>query len=249
VDVALIKPCVACIGPQEEKHRGATCYALAVEYLRTGASAAVATAVLGEWASRCAQPPRASHPFTGRDVASAVKGVVCKQKSTGLRGHGCKQGPLREACPYGGGDAGMALCPYIQRNKRPPKRDRITTLLGAYNLARAHRPGSGWRPGQVIRRRFLMMVIGALEAAKGHAGVELITSGRELSYVTGCDRRTVTRDLRAMAAARWIEYTPGLSRGDQQRGPARGARIRRLLPGEWAVAQVKTIFHGAEEAE
>jgi hypothetical protein len=249
VDVALIKPCVACIGPQEEGHRGAVCYALAVEYLRTGASPDVVTAVLGEWAGRCAQPPRAREAFTARDVASAIKGAVQKQKTVGLRGHGCKRGVLGEMCPYGGGERGMAVCPYIRRNRRPPKRDRITTLLGTHNLARAHKPGPGWKPGQTVRRRYLLIVIGALETAKGQAGVELITSSRELAYAAGYERSTVRRDLKAMAAAGWIEYTPGLSRKDQGQGLARGARIRRLLPGEWAVAQVKTIFPGAEKVE
>jgi len=92
-------------------------------------------------------------------------------------------------------------------------------------------------------------VIGALETAKGQAGVELITSSRELAYAAGYDHSTVRRDLKAMAAAGWIEYTPGLSRKDQGQGLARGARIRRLLPSEWAVAQVKTIFPGAEKVK
>jgi hypothetical protein len=248
-DIALIKPCVACIGPQEEGCRGAVCYVLAVEYLRTGAPPEVVTAILGEWASRCFQPPRASHSFTPRDVASIVKSVVQKHKTVELRGYGCKRGTLRDACPYGGGERGMAVCPYIRRNRRPPKRDRIATLLGAYNLARAHKPGVGWKPSQTLRRRYLMMVIGALEAAKGWAGVELITSGRELECAVGCSRSTVYGDLRAMAAAGWIEYTPGLSRTHQGGGLPRGARTRRLLPVEWAAAQVKAIFQGAEEVE
>jgi hypothetical protein len=94
-----------------------------------------------------------------------------------------------------------------------------------------------------------MMVIGALEAAKGCAGVELITSGRELEYAAGYSRRTVYRDLRAMAAAGWIKYIPGLSRKHQGGSLARGARICRLLPGEWAAAQVRAVFPGAEELE
>jgi len=227
--VEVIKPCVANIGPQAEGRRSEFAHILAVELLRAGASPLKVAAYLGYWAERCEQPPKASHAFTLRDLESTLKSATKKQETEGLRGYGCR-GPLAEFCPYG--EADRLRCPYISRNRRPLRRDKITTLLGAFNLAKAHRAPADWKPSVVFRRRFLHMAIGALEAAKGYAGGELITSLQELEYQTGISRSTLRRDLEAMAAAGWLSFTPGLSRREKGELPARGAALRRLLPGE-----------------
>jgi hypothetical protein len=243
-----IKPCVGNIPPQSEGTRGLYCHLLAVELLRAGASSRVAAAYLGDWIERCDQPPKARHAFTLRDLESTLKSVERRKSQDGLRGYGCR-GPLAEYCPYGPVEKGR--CPSISRNRRPPKREKITTLLGAFNLAKAHAIPEQWKPGVIVRRRFLLIGIGALESAKGYAGTQLLTSMRELAYQTGISRSTLRRDLEAMADAGWISFTPGVSR--REKGTlARGARIRRLLPGDAKEAELARLnaiveaFPGAE---
>lgn len=240
VDVAKVRPCVAMIPPQPEGLRGQFARVLAVEYLRAGAAEGVVTALLGEWASQCAQPPRAAvHPFTAREVASTVKSAA-RRKET-LRGYGCDTGPLAEACPY---PAGKAECPYILGRRRPRRRESFKGLVSAFNLCRGHRAPATWRAAQTIRRKFLLLAFAALETAKGYSGGELITSHREIAFQAGIPLSTVRRDLWAMKSAGWIEYTPGRSRAEIGDLP-RGARIRRLLPGDAAAALVQSFFPGA----
>lgn len=252
LDPQAIKPCVAVLAstPQPKGARGAGGHKLAVEFIRAGAKPDVLCTFLGAWAQRCAQPPYANHPFTPRDIAATIRGVAKIARDGRLYGFGCDNPhDLRPFCPYGGGEAGKKACPYLQVRRRPPTRKSTTTLLGAWNLARTHEVPPGWRPRQIVRRRYLMLAIGAVEIAKGHGGCQLFTSTRELADESGIERHTLMRDLRAMATAGWIEYVPGRSRVEIARlakagveVPTRGARIRRLLPGEAAAALVERIF-------
>jgi len=239
VDVAKVRPCVAIIPPQPESLRGQFARVLAVEYLRAGATEGVVTAMLGEWASLCAQPPRASHPFGAREVAAIVRSAA-RRKAT-LRGYGCDAGPLAEACPY---SSGKAECPYILGRRRPERRESFKGLVSAFNLCREHRAPAMWTGAQTIRRRFLLLAFAALETAKGYSGGELITSHREIAFQVGIPLSTVRRDLWAMKSAGWIDYAPGRSRAEIGDLP-RGARIRRLLPGDAAAALVQAFFPGA----
>lgn len=232
--VELIKPCVASIPPQPEGTRSKWAFVLAVELLRAGASPENTREYLASWVRLCEQPPAARHAFTARDLDSTIRSALSKQQSVGLRGYGC-DGELQQYCPYG--EARKTCCPYLARNRRPPQRDKITTLLGAWNLAKGHWIPAHWKPAVVLRRKFLLMGIGALEAAKGFPGGELITSVRELEHETKIARSTLRRDLPEMHKAGWVFYEPGLSRRELGEGPPRGARIRRLLPGESAEAE------------
>ncbi|NIM07406.1 MAG: hypothetical protein GTO55_11810 [Armatimonadetes bacterium] len=235
--VEVIKPCVANIGPQAEGTRGQYTHVLAVELLRAGASETATAAYLGDWIERCDQPPKAGHAFSLRDLESTLKSVKRRQSSGGLRGYGCK-GPLGEYCPYSAAD--RRRCPYLSRSRRPVRWQSITTLLGAFNLTRAHKTPEHWKSGVIHRRRYLLMAIGALEAAKGYAGTELVTSLRELAYQAGISRSTLRRDLEAMAEAGWIDFLPGESR--REKGSlAKGARIRRLLPEEAREAELARL--------
>lgn len=246
LDVRNIKPCVATLPPQEGGRRGEFCRVLAVELLRAGASKEVCLAYLGGWAEDCCQPPRAPHEFAPPEVASILKSALSTQERGGLRGYGCKTGPLAEVCPYGGGRPGMARCPFLAGRRRPPRREPMATLLGAYNVARRHSVPAEWTPQQAVRRRFLMMAIAALEVAKNYGGGQLFTSGRELAYHAQVPRTTVGRDLVAMRHAGWIEYEPGRSRREPGDLP-RGARIRRLLPGELWDRLIREAFPEATE--
>jgi hypothetical protein len=101
------------------------------------------------------------------------------------------------------------------------------------------------RSATVTRRRWLWVALGALEAAKGHAGREYLGSLTELSFETDIPRRTLRSDMDAMAAAGWIEWERG-KRADAPGMPNRGCRIRRLLPGDVGVQAVLDAFPGAE---
>jgi hypothetical protein len=249
VDLAAIKPCVALTPPQQEGNRSAYAFTLAVEFIRAGAVRDLVVAEVIGYAHRCDQPPRAKTRFSERDAVSAVNSAFQRAKGGGLRGFGCDRGPLRAYCPWGGGAEGKAACSYIHGRRRPPKRDRITTLAGAWSLARALPVPKSWQAQQTQRRRYIMLAVGALEALKGHAGTELITSLREFSFQSGINRRTLRRDLEALRQASWIEFAPGLSRRDQGERLARGCRIRRLLPpAERPVERVQAAFVGAREA-
>ncbi len=218
--------------------RGRYAFLLAVELLRAGATQTKAAAFLGDWASRCEQPPKAKHVFTVREVESAVAAARKKQERGGLRGFGCNK-ELSQYCPYG--LKGRDRCPYIARNKRQPKRESITSLLGAVNLAKTLPVPEHWKPSVTLRRRYLLIVIGALEAAKGFAGGELLTSYSELAYESRLPRTNVRRDLEEMAEAGWISFKPGLSRKGRSGLPPQGARIRRLLPGESQQAELMRL--------
>jgi len=248
--VEAVKSCVALIPPQPEGQRGYYAFVLAVELLRAGASLVKIAAYIGAWLERCDQPRKANHAFTLRELESTIRSAEKTQETAGLRGYGCYTGPLAELCPYK--DAGISNCPYIAHRRKPMRRERINTLLGAFNLSKAHLVPAHWKSQVIPRRRFLYMAFGALEVIKGYAGGELITSLRELEYQTKISRSTLRRDLEAMAAAGWIEFAPGLSRREKRSLPARGACIRRLLPGESKtgdcakLADVLKAFPGAE---
>jgi hypothetical protein len=244
LDLHLVRPCVALLPPQAEGQRGAAAHVLAVELLRAGVNEQTVLAEVGAFASRCDQPPKATHKVGPTDVRAVVRSAVRTQKRGGLRGYGCKTGILAAICPY----ASIADCAFIVKRRRPQKRDAIANLLGAFNLARQHRPPRTWTAEQIIRRKWLLMVVAALEVAKGYGGGVLITTDRELEFQSGVPRSTIQRDLRAMAAAGWIEYTPGRSRREPGDLPA-GAHVRRLLPGEALEALVREVFPGAEVLE
>jgi hypothetical protein len=94
-----------------------------------------------------------------------------------------------------------------------------------------------------------MMTFAVMERVKGYGGAELISSQRELAREARIDSRTLRRDLAAMRDECWIEWQPGLSRRDQGDREARGARIRRLLPAGWVLAEVQRVFPGSKEAK
>ena len=241
LDVNLIRPCVALLPPQSEGQRGLAAHVLAVELLRAGVNEQTVLAEVGAFASRCDQPPKATHKLGPPDVRAIVNSAARTQRRSGLRGYGCKTGPLATICPH----ENISDCPFILKRRRPRKRDMIANLVGAWNLAREHQAPRAWQAAQIVRRRFLLLAVAALEVVKGYGGGELITSARELAWQTSIPLSTVRRDLRAMAASGWISYTPGRSRQELGDLP-QGARVRRLLPGEAIENLVREVFPEAE---
>lgn len=204
VHALAVKPCVATIGPQPEGMRAHYCHILAVEMLRAGATRDRVSIERGRWAETCDQPPRrASHPFTSRDVEATVKSVARRREVGGLRGYGCAT--LESICVY---DGDRKACDY-RRRLRKPRRERAS-LLSVLDLNRWLRAPAQWRPSQEQRRRWLMLDIAALEVVRGYPGGNLITSEAELAWRAGSNRRTVHRDLEAMASAAWIGFSPGI---------------------------------------
>jgi hypothetical protein len=224
LDARLVKPCVAMIPPQGQGQRSRVCHILAVELLKAGAAVEGAAAYLGEWASNCAQPPAADHPYTSRDVESTVRGVGKLQTKEGLRGYGCRD--LEDWCAYGGYEQ-RHLCPYYRSLSKAKAEN--ASLVGALDIARQDAP-STWSQNQTLRRRWLMVVIAGLEVLRGRPGGLLITTQSELSWRATIPRKTVGRDLAAMAEAGWIDYTPGLSRRETAGRAPVGSAIRRLTP-------------------
>lgn len=225
-----IKPCMALIAPpQQQGRRGELARVIAVTLAKAGVGESEALQYLGYFRARCAQPPRTRTTFTAREVTTIWRQAKKLHDAGKLRGFGCKSGPLAELCPF----AELDDCPFYARLKRPQKRPETASLVGCWGMVRQHPRPAGWSELQDARRRLLFVAIGALEVLKGHGGEQLITSERELAgYVQIIPRNTVARDLRAMAAASWLVFRPGLTRHGNAGIPPRGCIIRRLMPGE-----------------
>jgi len=225
-----VKPCVALLPPpQEQGRRGELALVIAVTLAKAGVGESEALQYLGWYRARCAQPPRTRTTFTAREVTAIWRQVKKMSDAGKLRGFGCKSGPLAELCPF----AELDDCPFYARMKRPQRRPQTASLVGCWGMIRQHPRPACWSELQDARRRLLFVAIGALEGLKGHAGEQLITSERELaSYVQIIPRTTVARDLRAMAAAGWVMFRPGLARRGNAGIPPRGCIIRRLMAGE-----------------
>lgn len=260
IEPRLVKPCVALIHGIEEGQREQYAFALAIELVKAGASEDAVLGYLGHFAEHCEQPPVANGRFPlSEAVAQGRKVLRMRDRRRRIRGFGCGvQGhsPLLRFCPYNAPD-GRLSCPYIQGIRKAPKRESIAGLVGTFSTLRQLPIPEEWAwsekgrklPSQVVsamvtRRRFLWAWIGALEAAKGHAGREYIGSVDELAYHVGGKRRTIVADLAAMEAAGWIAQTKG-SRGDHADMPRKGRVIRRLLPGDALVKEVLGVFPGA----
>jgi hypothetical protein len=252
VPVEKIKPCVALLGRVKEHDRGRLCYVLVIECLRAGASEEAIRGHLGFYVeNQCDQPPFASHPFTHKEADGTVKGVFAKAKRERIRGHGCLNlaSPLREFCLY---RDNHRACPYVRGLMKQPKREGISTVLGALNLLTSHKTPTGWTERQRMRRALLTWAIAALEQAKGYGGAELITTERELArYFPGpIARRTLRGDLAAMAEARQIRWVPGESRRGRAGQPPIGMKITRLFPPDRErVREVLVAFPGSVEVE
>jgi len=239
-----IKPCVSGIITAPASRRWEITKLLAFEHCYAGANVDRTIAVVSRLIEHFEQPPKFDcPPFTIREAIETIKGVYAFAGRQRLKGHGCNRGLLREFCCYGGNpEISKRRCPYVTRMRRPARRDSITTLLGAWALARDHARPSGWSDRQFLRRKFILLGLGALEAAKGYAGTELITTTRELSFEMGIPHSTIARDLHAMARAGWIRYEPGIPRHKVAGRDPTGGRIQRLLPSEWALANVQEVF-------
>jgi hypothetical protein len=252
VSVEKIKPCVALLGRVREHDRGRLCYVLVVECLRAGASEEAIRGHIGFYVeNQCEQPPFASHAFTHKEAESTVKAVFAKAKRERIRGHGCKNAasPVREFCLF---RDNYKTCPYVLGMFKQPKREGISTLLGALNLLVSHKTPAHWAERERMRRALLTWTIAALEQAKGYGGAELITGEQELTlYFPGpITRRTVRGDLAAMAAAGQIRWVPGESRRGRAGQPPIGMRITRLLPPDRErVRVVMESFPGSVEVE
>jgi len=252
VSVEKMKPCVALLGRVPEGRRQEFCRVLVIECLRAGASEEAIRGHMGFYVeNQCEQPPIASHPYTHREASSTVKSVFAKAKRERIRGYGCKSdtNPLKQFCLF---RDNYKLCPYVLGMYKQPKREGISTLLGALNLLISHQIPSHWNERQRMRRGLLTWAIAALEQAKGYGGAELITSERELTlYLPGrTTRRTVRGDLQALAEAKQIRWAPGESRRGRAGLPPMGMRITRLLPpGPELLRDVLETFADSTEAE
>jgi hypothetical protein len=252
VPVEKIKPCVALLGRVPEGRRQEFCWVLVVECLRAGACEEAVRGHVGFYVeNQCEQPPFASHVFTHKEADDTVKAVLAKAKRVRIRGHGCKNAasPLLDFCLFRGN---YKTCPYVLGMFKQPKREGISTLLGALNLLTSHKPPAYWTARQRTRRALLMWTIAALEQAKGYGGAELITSEQELTvyYPGPIARRTVRGDLAAMAEAKQIGWVPGQSRRGRAGHPPIGMKITRLLPPDRErVREVLGIFPGSAEVE
>jgi hypothetical protein len=261
INMQQIKPCVALIGNVEQGQRAHYAYVLAMELTKAGASEDALLGYLGSYARNCQQPPIAEMKFAAAEaVSEGRKALRKRERKQTIRGHGCGvsgQGPLLRFCPYGAPE-GRNECPFIRDTRKAPKRVGIAGLVGTFNAVRQFPVRAEWaisgkgkklpaaaRSATIIRRRWLWVCLGALEAAKGHAGREYVGSLTELSFETDIPRRTLRSDLEAMAAAGWIEWEQG-KRADAPGMPNRGCRVRRLLPGDVQVRAVLDAFPGAE---
>jgi len=260
VDVKEVKPCIAVIGAQPEGHRERMARVIALDLVRAGVPEGAIRSYLEYYAENCDQPPKAKERFSPREALGVLNRILAVQKrGRRIRGYGCKRSdsPLLPFCPYGA-PAGRRSCPFVRGWTKPPTRDSITTLLGAFSTVMDLPVPDSWRRHRrkgaseaiILRRRFLWMAIGALEARKGHAGVEYIGSEAELAYsLQAGSRHTLRTDLQAMCEAGWIEYEPGVSwRATADCAGRRGCRVRRLLPVEQMLAEVTRLFPGAQEA-
>ena len=252
VPVEKIKPCVALLGRVSEGRRQELCRVLVIECLRAGASEEAIRGHVGFYVgNQCEQPPFASRAFTHKDANDTAKAVFAKAKRVRIRGHGCLNpaSPLREFCLF---RDNHRSCPYVLGLMKQPKREAISTILGALNLLVSHRTPADWTERQRMRRGLLLWTIAALEQAKGYGGAELITSEQELTlyYPGPITRRTVRGDLAAMAEAKQIRWVPGESRRGRASLPPVGMKITRLLPpGSERVREVLEIFSGSVEVE
>ena len=252
VPVEKIKPCVALLGRVSEGRRQELCWVLVVECLRSGASEEAIRGHVGFYVeNQCEQPPFASHPFTHEEADETVKAVLAKAKRVRIRGHGCLNpaSPLREFCLF---RDNHRSCPYVLGLMKQPKREGISTILGALNLLVSHRTPADWTERQRMRRALLLWTIAALEQAKGYGGAELITTERELAlyFPFPISRRTVCGDLAAMAEAKQIRWVPGESRRGRAGLPPVGMKITRLLPPDHELSRaVREIFPGSTEVE
>lgn len=252
VPVEKIKPCVALLGRVREHDRGRLCYVLVVECFRAGASEVAIRGHLGFYVeNQCEQPPFASHAFTHKEAESTVKAVFAKAKRERIRGHGCLNpaSPLREFCLF---RDNHRACPYVRGLMKQPKREGISTVLGALNLLTIHKPPRHWARQQRMRRALLTWTIAALEQAKGYGGAELTTSERELAayYPGRITPRTLRGDLAAMADAKQIKWVRGQSRRGRAGQPPIGMKISRLFPPDReCVREVLEAFPGSAEVE
>jgi len=256
-----IKPCLALIGGQPQSKRAHIAGVIAYELAKIGVSQEDALSYLGWYVGKCDQPPLADHRFTDGEARAAVRSVY-RQKESGRRilGYGCvrRSSPLLEFCPYGADTdpENRFTCPYISRRMVKPNRRRIASLVGAMNLLHLHlRRGlpKGWRKLAATRRSLLYLTLAKLEVERGHPGGELWTSERQLRFELPLPvtRDTVRRDLAAMQAAGWVEWTRGKSHREtasEGRSPL-GMRVMRLFPGDALIAAVKDVFPGAAEEE
>jgi hypothetical protein len=201
--------------------------------------------------NQCEQPPFASQAFTHKEAEDTVKAVFAKAKRVRIRGHGCLNpaSPLLDFCLF---RDNYKTCPYVLGMFKQPKREGISTPLGALNLLVSHRTPADWTERQRMRRALLLWTIAALEQAKGYGGAELITSEQELTlyYPGPITRRTVRGDLAAMAEAKQIRWVPGESRRGRAGLPPIGMKITRLFPPDRErVRQVLETFPGSAEVE
>ena len=252
VGVDRVKPCVALIGRVPEGRRQELCRVLAIECLRAGASEEAIRGHLGFYVeNQCEQLPLASHTFTHKEAHDTVNAVFAKAKRERIRGYGClsSTSPLREFCLFRNKHT---TCPYVLKMRTQPKREGISTLLGALNLLASHKVPQQWTERQRNRRALLTWTIAASEQAKGHGGAELITSERELAcYFPGhITTRTVRNDLVAMAQAKQIGWVRGQSRRVRAGEAPVGMKITRLLPPDRErVREVLESFPGATEVD
>jgi len=252
VEMGRVKPCVAVMGRVPEGRRQEFCRVLVIDFLRAGATEEAIRGHMGLYVeSQCEQPPFASHAFTHREASDTIKAVLAKAKRERIRGYGCinPTNPLLEFCLF---RENYKACPYVRGMLRQPKREGISTLLGALNLLASHRVSGHWTERQRNRRALLHWTIAALEQAKGYGGAELITSEEELvCYFPGpITRRTVRGDLMAMAEARQIRWMPGKSRRGRAGEPSIGMRIIRLFPPDReSMRAVLEVFPGAQEVD
>jgi hypothetical protein len=175
-------------------------------------------------------------------------------------GHGCirRSSPLLPFCTYGADiDArNRFACPYITKRMVKPSRRQMASLVGTMNLLHRHlRLGlpKGWRKLAAARRALLYVLIATLEVERGHPGGELWTSERKLAaeFPLPVKRETIRRDLAAMQAAGWIDWTRGKAhQATAVNGkPPLGMRVVRLFPGDALVAAVTEAFPGSEEEQ
>jgi len=252
VPIEKVKPCLALLGRVPEGRRQEFCWVLVVECLRAGACEEAIRGHVGFYVeNQCEQPPFASHAFTHKEAEDTVKAVFAKAKRIRIRGHGCKNpaSPLLDFCLF---RDNYRTCPYVLGMFKQPKREGISTVLGALNLLVSHPTPAHWTRQQRMRRALLTWTIAALEQAKGYGGAELITSEKELTlYFPGrITRRTVRGDLAAMAAAKQITWARGRSRRGSAGLPPIGMKIARLFPPDRErVREVLEAFPGSAQVE